>query len=203
MRSVRQRSGEQWVLRQARRLGFGRNPMRRPVDRLEAGFVLLALLAGLLMIPVGAAVGTSVRKVGEHHAAQQRSSLQAVQARTTEDAPSGIGDVSGQVTWPIGVVWQDPAGVVREGRTEVSLGTTANSEVTIWLDRSGQIAKAPLSAGDNAALGGAVGLGTVLGSWLLLWLLTLAVRRPLDRRRLREWAGEWEQVAPDWTRHQQ
>jgi hypothetical protein len=52
MRSVQQRSGELWVLMQARRLGLGRNPMLRLVDRLEAGFVLLALLASLLMIPV-------------------------------------------------------------------------------------------------------------------------------------------------------
>ncbi|TCN31211.1 hypothetical protein EV644_12986 [Kribbella orskensis] len=203
MRSVQQRSGELWVLMHARRLGLGRNPLRRPVDRLEAGFVLLALVACLLTIPVGAAVGTSVRKAGENHAAQQRSSLQAVQARTIEDAPTGIGDVPGQLTWPVGVVWQDPAGMVRESRTKVYLGTMANSEVTIWLDRSGQVVKPPASAGESAALGGGVGLGTVLGSWLLLWLLTLAVRRPLDRRRLREWAGEWEQVAPDWTRRDQ
>lgn len=129
MRSVQERSGELWMLMQARRLGLGRNPLRRPVDRLEAGFVLLALVAGLLMIPAGA--GTSVRKAGENHAAEQRSSLQAVQARTTEDAPTGIGDVPGQLTWPVGVVWQDPAGVVHESRTEVYLGTIANSEVTI------------------------------------------------------------------------
>lgn len=196
------RRGELWVLMQARRLGLGRNPLRRPVDRFESAVILFAVVAGLLMVPVGAAVGTSVRKASEQYAAHQRSVLQPVQARTTEDAPAGMSDVPGQVTWRVGIVWQQPGGLVRKGRTDVNLGTKANSEVMIWLDRSGQIATPPRPAGDSAAFGGVAGMTTVMGSWVVLWLLTLAVRRPLEKRRLRDWADEWQQVAPLWNRRQ-
>jgi len=84
-RRVREGRDEMWVLMQARRLGLGRKPLRRPIDRLESGLILLAVVSGLLMVPIGAAIGTSVRNASEHHAAQQRSILQQVQAETTED----------------------------------------------------------------------------------------------------------------------
>lgn len=202
MNTVHPRRGEMWVLMQARRLGYGRNPLRRRVDRIESMLILLAVLAGLLLLPIGAAVGTSVRKASEREAAQQRSLLQAVQARTVEDVPAAIGDVPGQVTARTRVVWQAPDGSQQEGRTQVFLGTKANSEITIWLDRSGAIAAPPRQPGDSAALGAAAGLTTVMGSWFLLWLLVLAARYPLERRRMRDWQDEWAQVAPLWTRRQ-
>ena len=43
-----QRQGELWMLMQLRRLGLRRNPLRRPVDRLESVLLLGALLAALL-----------------------------------------------------------------------------------------------------------------------------------------------------------
>jgi hypothetical protein len=184
-----------WVLMQLRRFGFGRhNPLRRRVDRIESTAILVAILAGLIAVPVGAAFGMWVRERSEQHAAQQRSVLQTVQARTAEDAPVGMPDVPGQVAAGSRVLWQDSDGSVREGRADVSLGTKANTELTIWLDRSGAIAAAPRPAGDSAALGGGAGLAAVLGSWFLLWLLVLAARVPLERRRMLEWQDEWLRV---------
>jgi hypothetical protein len=92
------------------------------------------------------------------------------------------------------VVWQDSDGSLRESRADVSLGTRANTELTIWLDRSGAIAAAPRPAGDSAAVGGGAGLATVMGSWFLLWLLVVAARLPLERRRMREWQDDWIRV---------
>lgn len=192
MKTAQDRRGEVWVL----------NPLRRPVDRIESAVVLLAILAGLLAVPAGAALGTLVRERSEQYAARQRSLLQPVQARTVEDVPAAVVEESGQVTSQARVVWQDSDGSVRDGRAVVSLGTKANTELTIWVDRSGAIAAAPRPAGDSAALGGGAGLTVALGSWFLLWLLVLAARLPLERRRLREWQADWERVAPLWNRRQ-
>jgi hypothetical protein len=195
MKTAQDKRCELWVVMQLRRFGFGRrNPLRRRVDRIESTVVLLAILAGLVAVPVGAAFGTSVRERSEQHAAQQRSVLQPVQARTAEDAPVGMPDVPGDEAATSRVVWQHSDGSVREGRADVLLGTKANTELTIWLDRSGAIAAAPRPAGDSAALGGGVGLTVVLGSWFLLWLLVLAARVPLERRRMLEWQDDWIRV---------
>jgi hypothetical protein len=194
MKTGQVRRGELWVLMQLRRFGFGRNPLRRRVDRIESIVVLLAIFAGLVAVPAGAAFGTSVRERSELHAAQQRSVLHPAQARTIEDAPTGTPDVPGDVISRSRVVWQDSAGSVREDVAEVSLGTRANTELTIWLDRSGAIAAAPRPAGVSAAVGGGAGLAAVMGSWFFLWLLVLAVRLPLERRRMLEWQDDWIRV---------
>jgi hypothetical protein len=185
---------------QARRLGFGRNPMRRSSDRFEAVLTVIVLMTALLMVPVGAAAGTSIREASETGAAEQRALLHQVRARTTEDAPPLTGQEIGLVTWPVGVIWQDETGLDHRGRTDIAMGTKANTEVTVWVDRSGAVAEPPRPGGDSAAIGAAAGFGFIAGSWLVLWLVLLAARRPLDRRRLAGWAAEWQQVAPRWTR---
>ncbi|WP_344848746.1 Rv1733c family protein [Kribbella ginsengisoli] len=197
----RPRRGEPWVVMQARRLGCGHNPLRRPSDRFEAALAVIALFAGILLIPVGAAVGTSVEKADESRVAEQRAVLRQLAARTTADAPAVTGQELGRITWPVPVVWQDETGVDHRGLVDLMLGTKANTEVVVWVDRSGALVKPPRTAGDSAAIGDAVGFGTVIGCWLVLWVLLLIARRALDRRRLADWAAEWEQVAPGWTHH--
>jgi hypothetical protein len=195
------RRGELWVVLEARRLGFGPNPMRRPSDRLEAGFTLLALLTALLMVPAGAAVGTSVRHASESGAAAQRVLLRQVQARTAEDAPALTGQEIGRITWPVLVVWQDENGFDHQGTTDSMLGTKAGTELPVWLDRNGALAEPPRPSGDSQAMGFVAGMGSITGGWLVLWMLFLAARCRLNQRRAAAWAAEWRRVAPRWTRH--
>jgi hypothetical protein len=202
MNTVEERSGELWVVMQARRLGFGRNPLRRRTDRLEAALLWCGLVAALLLIPVGAAIGTNVRDAGEASAERYRAGLHEVKARTLEgterDIPSAPGDVLSRAR----VSYIDPQGVEREGMTSVVIGTKAGDEVTIWVDQSGAIVHAPRSGLDSAAIGTTVGLLTIAGSWLLLWGAVRLARVPLDRRRARDWENEWNSVAPRWLRGQ-
>jgi hypothetical protein len=60
MSTTRQRRAELSVLMWCRRFGFGRNPLRRRVDRIESAFLLSALVAALLVVPAAAALGTTV-----------------------------------------------------------------------------------------------------------------------------------------------
>lgn len=202
MNTGQQGPGELWAARQVRRFGFGRNPLRRPSDRIEAALLVVFLIAGLLLVPIGAVIGTSVREAGEQRTAQQRDLLQQVKATTTEDAPALTGQEIGQLTWPVSVVWQDSAAGERRARADVVLGTKTGSEVTVWLDRSGRLVKPPRTAGDSAAIGGATGFGVVLAGWIVLGLLMAGAVRKLNQSRSRQWAAEWEQVAPRWTGRQ-
>ena len=79
------------------------------------------------------------------------------------------------------------------------LGAKAGATVSIWVDESGEVSKPPLTT-EGAALD-AIFLS------LLLWsaaagsmaLLHLATRFAHQRIRLRQWAKDWERIAPDWT----
>jgi hypothetical protein len=160
--SNRERYAERRVVMRARRLGFGRNPLRRGTDRVESLLVIGLILLGMLAIPAAAVLGTAVRDRSEATAAQQRAVLRPVRATTLEAASTGIGAAPGQVLSRVRVGWLDAAGLPHEGRVDVVVGTEAGTEVTVWLDHAGAIAKAPRPAGDSAAIGGAAGLITVM-----------------------------------------
>lgn len=202
MSSVKHRSGELWVLMQARRLGGRRNPLRRSTDRIETALLWCTLVAALLLIPVGAAVGTGVQNSLDASAARQRAVLHQVQARTLESSERQVPAVQGDVLSQVPVSYVDPQGVEQRRMTSVVIGTKAGAEVTIWLDRSGNIVRAPLATSDSAAFGGTAGVFTVFGGWLLLWGLFGLAGVPLDRRRSREWDAEWLAIAPRWSRGQ-
>ena len=84
----------------------------------------------------------------------------------------------------------------------MTIGTKAGTELPIWLDRSGAMARAPRDPADSVALGSAAGLTLPMLAWPMLWATFRLARRPLDRRRAQDWAREWEQVSPRWTRPQ-
>jgi len=200
MSSTQQHNGELWVQMQVRRLGFGRSALRRRTDRLESVLLLGTILLGLLAVPAAAAVGTTVDHKSEQAAARHRAEVRQVQARTLEDAANVYTAVPGQVESRVRVGWLDEAGFPQEGRTYVSVGTKIDTEVTIWLDRSGAVARPPRQAGENAALGIAAGMGVAVASWLILTGAFWLGRLPLDRRRAKDWEREWEQVAERWNR---
>jgi hypothetical protein len=202
MSTVSHRSAELWVLMQARRLGFGRNSLRRPSDRIETALLWCALIAALLMIPVGAAVGRSLQTFLDASAARQRASLHEVQGKTLEGSDRGVPAVPGAALPMVRVSYVDLQGVEHVGMRSVVIGTKAGAAVPVWLDQSGNIVTTPRSKSDSAALGGTLSLFTVLGSWLVLWGLLRLARVPLDRRRLREWTAEWQTTAPRWQRGQ-
>ncbi|TCC49060.1 hypothetical protein E0H75_21190 [Kribbella capetownensis] len=190
--------GPSWGLMLARRLGFGRSPLRRRLDRIQSLVVLTAVLVAVLMIPVAVTVSSRVTDSIERSDAVRRATLTQVQARALEETPPAIPEAGAEATSRVRVSWTDPAGWLHEGRANVPLGTAKDAEVTIWLDQSGAIATPPRRPGDGAAVGGAVGLSTAMVSWLLIAGLARLSVVPLDRRRLRDWDREWASVGPRW-----
>lgn len=202
MSSTQQHRAERAVLMKLRLLGLGRNPLRRRVDRVESGVIIGVLVGALLAIPVAAGLGTSVREQADRTAAERRAQLRLVDARTVENTADIVPSTPGQVTSQVRVVWYDAAGLPREGRAEVLIGTRAGTALTVWLDRNGTVARAPRESADSVALGVAAGFALLMVAWPLLWGGYRLARLSLDRRRAQEWEREWKLVSPRWTRSQ-
>ncbi|TCN35022.1 hypothetical protein EV644_11743 [Kribbella orskensis] len=200
MSTTPQRRGELWVLMQLRRLGLGRNPLRRRADRLESAVLLCALVAAQLVIPAAVAFGTTIRNRAEDTAARRRAELQPVQARTLEDTARATPSTLGQIATGARVQWFDASGSPREGSADILIGTEAGTELTIWLDRTGAMVRAPRESADSAAVGVVAGVTMLMLAWPFLWGLFRLARLLLDRRRAQDWGREWEQVSPRWTR---
>ncbi|TCO20393.1 hypothetical protein EV652_112139 [Kribbella steppae] len=199
---TKERRGEPWVVMRARRFGFGRNRLRRRVDRIESMLFLGAVVLALLAVPIAAGVGSSVGNSLEHSAAQRRAELRQVIAVALEDAPLAIGVAPGQATSTVRVGWEDGIGHRRQAMASVAIGTKIGAEVIVWLDRSGAVVAPPKQPGNGTAVGSVVGLSVVMATWLLLCGLFRLARVPLDRRTARDWEREWAEVSPRWTRRQ-
>ncbi|MEV0804654.1 hypothetical protein AB0I34_43670 [Kribbella sp. NPDC050281] len=202
MNSDKERSGELWVLRQGRRLGIGKNPLRRRSDRTEAVLLWCGVVAALLLIPVAAAVGASVSNSIDESIARQRAVLHVAKATTLEGTERVVPSAPPDVLSRVQVSYVDANGFAREGTTSVLIGTKAGDKVPVWLDRSGTIAPTPRSTADSSAFGISAGFLTLAGSWLLVWGVVRLARINLDRRRAREWENEWLAVGPRWLHGQ-
>jgi hypothetical protein len=200
MSTTHEHRAELFMLMQLRLLGFGRNPLRRRVDRLEAVLLMVALTVASLVIPAAAAFGTAIRDRAEHAAAQERAHTRAVVARTLEDSDEAALLSPGLTTTRVRVGWFDASGSAREDRADVLIGTKSGSELTIWLDPDGKVTRAPRPPSDSAALGVVAGMGMAVLAWPLLIVVVRLARRPLDHHRAEEWAREWREVSPRWTR---
>ena len=202
MKSVVTMDGTSHVRRLTRRLGFGRNPLCRRVDRFESATLVVAALIAVLVIPAAVAVGAAAREASLDAAAQRRAQLTETTARMLADAESFSGAVPGQGLASARVGWTGPDGVPHEGWALVTLGTKSGSEVTIWLDRSGAIVRPPSQPDESDAVGGVAGLMAALILWTVLNGLTRLALRGFDRHRFRDLDREWEEVAPRWRHHE-
>ncbi|MFD3401327.1 hypothetical protein ACFWUU_11645 [Kribbella sp. NPDC058693] len=202
MSSTPQHRAELFVMMQLRRLSFGHDPLRRRVDRIEAAFLLVAVVVALLVIPAAAALGTTLHDHAAESAAEERASVHQVHARTLESTANAVPSTLGLSTTSVRVKWQDSVGTSHEGKTDVLLGTAVNADVLIWIDQAGAMTGAPPTSSDSAALGTAIALTFPLLAWPAIFAAFRLARRPLDRHRAYEWAREWRRVAPRWTGRQ-
>jgi hypothetical protein len=202
MSTHQQRRAELAVRMQLQRISFARNPLRRREDKLEAALLISAIVTALLVIPAAAVLAATVRDHAESAAMRQRAELRPATAWTLEGTTDAVLSQLGQSTTAVRVKWYDATGSAREGQHDVVLGTSAGTELSIWLDRTGAMARAPRQRADSVAIDGAVGVTATTFAWLLLFASFRLCRCRLDRRRAEGWEREWEQIAPRWTRPQ-
>jgi hypothetical protein len=187
--------------RLAGRRGRDRNPLRRRSDLIEA-WLLPAVVT--MFLAVGPFVAGAVSQWIHADAAAARHaqlSWHRVSGVLLAAAPGPMMTDDRANSW---IVWT-PArwtadGRPQQGRVPAAAGARAGSMVTVWLDRSGQVQRPPLTAGqadDRVVVGVAMAL-TALAVLLagLAWL----GQRVLDWRRLAGWETAWLSVGPQWSR---
>jgi hypothetical protein len=185
------------ILRFARGLGLGRNPLRRRSEALEARVVLGLLAAFLVSAPLlGIAAGRWADHAGLREQRQQRD-WQQVSATLLRPAPGEM--IIAYGAWAL-ARWTAPDGQVRTGDIAVTGNGWTGGKVSMWVDRQGWPTGPPLSHQQLAdrAIGAAV-LAPV-GLALLLSGIGLLVHYLLNRRRLAGWEAAWASIGPHWTK---
>ena len=115
----------------------------------------------------------------------------AAQGLTGQDAAWGAAWVKAR--------WHSPDGEPKSGIIAVGLTAKANQKVTIWVTGSGQVTRPPVSHGEvldgiaNAAMATAAGVAALFA------LVAAVIRAAVNRRRMAEWAHDWDVVGPTWT----
>jgi len=117
-----------------------RNPLRRTLDRVEAAILAGLAVAFLAGAPVAAVTAAHVAAVIGAHTAQAQRSWHQVAAVLLADVPgSGYGRYGPVVR----ACWAVPGGRARTGTVSAPPGARAGSTVPVWVDASGNLAKAP------------------------------------------------------------
>jgi hypothetical protein len=161
--------------------------------------VLSFLLAPPLAVAATNAATTHLQAMADAEAAD-RSRTSAV---LLEDAPppergsTGYGEYT-VASVPVRVVWSVPGGTSREGTVLVRPSTPAGTAVPVWVDREGNLTRAPLDPDDIPSSAAMLGVAPLIGLPLATWTLYAVLSFTLDARRERRWERDWAAVEPDW-----
>ncbi|MFB7169964.1 hypothetical protein ACFCYM_03905 [Streptomyces sp. NPDC056254] len=178
----------------------GSNPLRRNADRtrtrLRVAFVVACLIAVFYGVAVGRAAWTDSSRAAENVASHRH----AVTATTVGGTSYRAGDPPIKRTTTVApAIWQYPPDRAHTGTVAVPAETRKGDTVRVWVDDRGDAAAAPPGTGEVVME--AFGLGAVAATAILLvsGVLVRVGLRIVDARSARAWESEWEHVEPLWT----
>ncbi|MEU4654602.1 hypothetical protein AB0G32_11725 [Streptomyces sp. NPDC023723] len=173
-----------------------RNPMRRPVDVVEAWIVLVTWV----VIAVGGTVtGLVTAEFADGVFDRQRAERQAVHAVVLTDVSKSTSAADGTHRATAGVRWTAPDGTTRTGRTLVPTGARSGSTVTLWQDPQGTLVPQPADPAEAAVEAALFGMGAALALSGGIGGASALARCRLERWRLGMWDKEWRVVGPRWS----
>jgi len=179
------------VLRLARQMGFGRNDLRRPLDRIDGVVVGFAVLAGAAIVVVGALLGLQLAGYESGVAAQQQATRTETSAVLLQDSDAAK---------PAPARWTAADGTVHTGPVSVSFREPAGTSVRIWTDTAGAVVSRPIGLVDIVLLVGVTLAGALTVAFLVLRGLVFLIRLPIQRWSARAWEQDWARTAPQWRR---
>jgi hypothetical protein len=177
----------------ARRIGWGRNSLRRPVDRAEGVLVVLAWLFSAAIALGGVAFGLTVAESDLATSTQQMSQLHATTGVMLGSSVPAPGNTV--LSMPVQVRYTDQTGATRTGRTVEAAGLAAGTSVPVWLDGQGGIAATPMTPDDAVVNGLTAGAAGAAGAEGLLLAAYLVVRWRTDHRKFAAIDLEWAQLS--------
>ncbi|WP_314245186.1 Rv1733c family protein [Streptomyces kutzneri] len=183
-----------------RRPGREHNPLRRDADRTRARVRAAFMLACLLAVICGAAVGRSAWTDAGRAAAEIARHRYSVTAVTVGETTYRAGP--GPSTRPVPVApatWRDTSHRVHTETVPVPAATRNGETVRLWVDDQGNAATAPPGTAHIALNAISLGTGAAAGIALAAGAAVQARLRIVDARSGRAWASEWESVEPRWS----
>ncbi|OBA76837.1 hypothetical protein A5641_21700 [Mycobacterium sp. 1554424.7] len=173
---------------------FGRNPLVRTADRVEALLLVFAFVVSIVALPVAAAVGTAVYDSRSRVYAAQAQTRQQVTATITGDSDADRQLSSARVAAPARWV---VAGTERTGLVVVERNSKPGDRVDIWVDEQGMpVSKPVFSPVDEAvATGTAIWFGVVIGAAALFGMARVLI----DRKRHAGWQRDFDRMVADRT----
>ncbi|MFE0514336.1 hypothetical protein [Streptomyces sp. NPDC058964] len=182
--------GKKWLWR------WRKNPLRRHEDVVEAWIVLTVWTAVVLG---GTVAGVATARAADEVFARQRAERQSVRVVLLNDVPrpaTAFGGSADRRTAPVS--WTAPDGSTRTGRTLVNTGLEAGSRIVAWQDGQGRLTPRPTSPTEATVESGFLGAAAAIALAGAVSGAGAAVRWRLDRRRVDQWAREWDLVGPRW-----
>ena len=180
--------------------GCARNPLRRRIDDVETSIMTGIVVLFLIVAPLLCVFTGRLADAAGLREQRAESSWRPVQAVLVQSAAEGQAaqDAAWGAAW-VKADWRAPDGRQTGGVIAVGLTAKAGQRVTIWVTRSGQVTRPPLSHGEvldgiaNAVMATAAGVAALLG------LVAAVIRGAANRRRMAAWARDWDVVGPRWT----
>ena len=179
-------------IRRSRMFGWDRNPLRRRVDRGEAGIlaalIILLLVGAPILVPVA---GHWARAMGEQTLRAQATWSQ-VPATVARAAPLQSAKFPGAlgVTWRW-ASWTAPDGQPRSGWIAISPGVTVGNTTSIWVSRSGSPTGAPRERAELLGWIPIAEVGTALALVLIFFVAVCLERWLFRRSRFAYWDRAW------------
>lgn len=177
------------VLRLARQVGFGRNNLRRPVDRIDGAVVGLAILAGAAIVVVGVLLGLQLGGYEAGVAAGQQATRAATTAVLLKDSDSSS---------TVPARWATADGTVHTGPVTVASQQRAGASIQIWTDPTGAAVSRPITMLDVVLMVGVTLAGGFTAAFIVLRGLVFLVRLPIRRWSALAWETDWARTAPRW-----
>ena len=172
---------------------FGRNPLVRISDRVEAAVLGLAIVVWLLAAPVAGAVGTAVHDSRSHLYAEQAQTRHAVTATVTDTTDPAAEPDSATKLITVRARWL-AGGLERTGVVTEQSTIKAGDRVGIWVDNFGDQVDAPTPV----ALAAVQAVQAALGIWLTVAAAAAALvgltRLVVDRIRGTGWQHDLDML---------
>ena len=162
---------------------FGRNPLLRRADRIEALVMVVALIVSLIAIPVAVAAAAVVYGARDSRYTREAHERHTVVATVSETGIDGSDATVVQARWPV-------AAGGRTGPVQLITGANVGNRTEIWVDKDGNPVGRPTPTQQALVDAVATAEATLLIVGVAMTSLVVGVRSRLDRARDAQWERE-------------
>ena len=187
-------------IRRSRMFGWDRNPLRRRIDRVEAGMLAGLIMAFLIGAPLLVAGAGHLARAAGLRALRTQATWSQVSATVPRAAPNQSAQFPGELdTVLTRGRWTAPDGQPRSGLIATSPGDVVGNTARIWVSRSGSPTGAPRGRSELLGWSPIAEVGVALALALLFFLAVRLQRWLFERSRLACWHRAWRAQGPRWT----